>query len=53
VPHRGKTNEPAFTVHTAKALAEVKGVPLAEVERVTTAAFFALFAKARPLARAA
>jgi TatD DNase family protein len=53
VPHRGKTNEPAFTVHTAKALAELKGVPSAEVERVTTAAFFALFAKARPLAQAA
>ncbi|MCS6780835.1 MAG: TatD family hydrolase [Geminicoccaceae bacterium] len=53
VPHRGKTNEPAFTVHTAKMLAEVKGVPSAEVERVTTAAFFALFAKARLLARAA
>lgn len=53
VPHRGKTNEPAFTVHTAKVLAEVKGVPLAEVERVTTAAFFALVTKARPLARAA
>lgn len=53
VPHRGKTNEPAFTVHTAKALAELKGVPLAEVERVTTAAFFGLFAKARPLAEAA
>ncbi len=53
VPHRGRTNEPAFTVHTAKALAELKGVPSAEVERVTTAAFFALFGKARPLARAA
>lgn len=53
VPHRGKTNEPAFTVHTAEVLAKLKGVPVAEVERVTTAAFFALCAKARPLARAA
>ncbi|MCS7268456.1 MAG: TatD family hydrolase [Geminicoccaceae bacterium] len=53
VPHRGKTNEPAFTVHTARVLAELKGVPLAEVERTTTAAFFRLFGKARPLAEAA
>jgi TatD DNase family protein len=53
VPFRGKTNEPAFTVHTAKALAELKAVPLAEVERVTTRAFFDLVAKARPLAEAA
>lgn len=52
-PFRGKTNEPAFTVHTAKALAELKAVPLAEVERVTTATFFGLFGKARPLAEAA
>ena len=27
VPHRGKTNEPAFVVHTARMLAELKGVP--------------------------
>ena len=26
VPHRGKTNEPAFVVHTAAMLAELKGV---------------------------
>ncbi len=52
-PHRGKTNEPAFTVYTARVLAELKGVPVAEVERVTTAAFFTLFGKARSLAEAA
>ena len=27
MPHRGKTNEPAFVVHTARMLAELKGVP--------------------------
>lgn len=53
VPFRGKTNEPAFTVHTAKVLAELKAVPLAEVERVTTRAFFDLVAKARPVAEVA
>ncbi len=26
VPHRGKTNEPAFVVHTARMLADLKGV---------------------------
>ena len=36
VPMRGKTNEPAFTAHVAKVLAELKGVGLAELEAVTT-----------------
>ena len=46
VPVRGRTNEPAYTAHVAKALAEVRGLPLAEVERATTANFRRLFAKA-------
>ena len=25
VPHRGKTNEPAFVVHTARRAAEIRG----------------------------
>jgi TatD DNase family protein len=53
VPKRGRTNEPAFTVHVAKVLAEVKGVTVAEVERATTENFFRLFAKAAPLRAAA
>ena len=36
-PHRGRANEPAFLVEIAKKVADVKGVTLAEVERVTTA----------------
>jgi TatD DNase family protein len=48
VPHRGRTNEPAYTAHTAKVLAEARGLPLAEVERATTANFLRLFAKAAP-----
>ncbi len=36
-PHRGRDNEPAFLVETARKMAEIKGVSLAEVERVTTA----------------
>lgn len=52
-PHRGKRNEPAFVRHTARALAEAKGVSEATVEEVTTANFFTLFAKAKAAADAA
>ena len=53
VPFRGKTNEPAYTAHTAKVLAEVKGLPLAEIERITTENFFRLFTKAQGMQLAA
>ena len=45
VPHRGKTNEPAFVVHTGRMLAELKGVSPDELARVTTGNFFRLFTK--------
>jgi TatD DNase family protein len=45
VPYRGKTNEPAFVVHTAKMLAGLKGVSEEEVAAVTTDNFFKLFSK--------
>jgi TatD DNase family protein len=49
VPHRGKTNEPAFVVHTAKMLAELKGVSAEVLASTTTENFFRLFSKvARP-----
>ena len=49
VPHRGKTNEPAFVVHTARMLAALKGVSEAELAEATTENFFRLFTKvARP-----
>jgi TatD DNase family protein len=53
VPVRGRTNEPAFTAHVARVLAEVKGLPLAEIERATTASFFRLFTRAGALTAAA
>ena len=47
VPFRGKRCEPAHVVHTAKALAAVRGVGTAEVEAATTENFHRLFAKAQ------
>ncbi|NNF80644.1 MAG: TatD family hydrolase [Rhizobiales bacterium] len=45
VPHRGKSNEPAFTRHTLECLAEVKGVSPDEMARATSDNFFTLFSK--------
>jgi TatD DNase family protein len=36
-PHRGGTNEPAFLVEIARKVAEIKGVSVEEVARVTSA----------------
>ncbi len=47
MPYRGKRNEPAFVRHTAEMLAELKGVPFAELARVTTENFFRLFTRAQ------
>lgn len=53
VPHRGRTNEPAYVVETAKVLARVKGLGLSAVAEATTANFRRLFAKAAPFLDAA
>jgi TatD DNase family protein len=45
VPNRGKRNEPAFVVHTAAMLADLRGVTREELARETTENFFRLFAK--------
>ena len=47
MPHRGKSNEPAYTRYTAEFIAQLKGVTYDEVARVTTGNFFSLFKKAR------
>ena len=35
-PFRGKRNEPCFIVHTAKAIADLRGVSAADIARITT-----------------
>lgn len=51
-PYRGKPNEPAYVVHTAKTLAAVKGVTPDELAAATTDNFFRLFGKVpRPAAQ--
>jgi len=44
-PHRGKRNEPAFVVHTAEALAALKGVSSDVLARATTDNFLRLFSR--------
>lgn len=45
VPHRGRRNEPAHVVETAKVLAEVKGLSLEALAKATTDNFYRIFSK--------
>ena len=46
-PHRGKSNEPAFTAHTLTKLAEIRGLPVAEMANITRQNTARLFSKMR------
>jgi len=48
VPHRGKMNEPGLVRHVAEFIADLRGVPVAEVAGHTSANFFRLFNIERP-----
>jgi TatD DNase family protein len=50
VPHRGKTNEPAYVADTLRVLAEVKGVAPDELAEITTANALRIFDKMPALA---
>jgi len=52
VPHRGKTNTPAYVPHVAAQLAELKGMRVEAVAEATTANFERLFTRARIAASA-
>ena len=43
VPHRGKRNEPAYVVEVARCLAELHGLELEELARITTENFMRFF----------
>jgi TatD DNase family protein len=49
VPYRGKPNQPGYVLHTARHVAELRGIPLEDLARVTTDNFYRLF----PVRRAA
>lgn len=49
IPHRGKTNEPAWVVHVAGTLATIRPDPLQKVAESTTANALALFQSVKEL----
>jgi TatD DNase family protein len=52
-PFRGKRNEPAYVIETAKVLADTRGVTFEAIAQQTTENFFRLFAKVPRLKAAA
>lgn len=43
VPYRGKINQPAYVKHVAEEIAKLRGIPVQEVARATSANFHRLF----------
>ncbi|MCW8108697.1 TatD family hydrolase [Alteromonas ponticola] len=43
VPHRGKENQPGYVVEVAEFIAELKGVSVEDVAKITTENFYKLF----------
>ncbi len=47
VPYRGKVNEPAYVIKTAEKIAEIRGLTIEEIARITTDNFYCLYQKAQ------
>lgn len=47
VPYRGKTNEPAYVAHTARVVAQARGMDFGDLATATTDNFFRLYSKAK------
>jgi len=43
IPHRGKTNEPAWVSKVGRFIADLKGITVEELATVTTSNFFQCF----------
>ena len=43
LPHRGKTNQPAYVLHVAEEIARLREISLTKVAEITTRNFFRLF----------
>jgi TatD DNase family protein len=43
VPHRGKTNNPSYVPFVAQQLAQLRGLPVEEIARITSRNFEVLF----------
>jgi len=49
VPKRGKQNQPAYVLHTAQFVADLRGISLEVLAEATTENFYKLFTSAAPL----
>lgn len=47
-PYRGRTNQPAYVIHTGAKLAEIHDVSVEDMARVTKENFFRLFDRCKP-----
>lgn len=47
-PYRGRTNQPAYVIHTGARLAEIHGVAPEEMARITKENFYRLFDRCKP-----
>jgi TatD DNase family protein len=48
VPYRGKTNQPAYVVEVAEFIAQLRGISVAELARITTENFYRCFDRVAP-----